>query len=120
MYFEDFQLVVTGERVRPSIKTDLVLQQEECYRGPFSKAIDLPPYVYFEHIHSTITPENILIITVPKSLQPGKMRVAVHVATSKAHPLKDTHLTKQHRTPPKNTTKSRNPIESKNKVKGTK
>lgn len=70
LYFDDFKLVVSGVRAKPKLKEDLALQQEECYRGQFTQEIQLPPYVYFDRIHSAVSTDNVLTITVPKSLQP--------------------------------------------------
>jgi HSP20 family molecular chaperone IbpA len=70
LFFDDFKLVIKGTRVRPKLKVDLAQQQQECYRGDFEQTIDLPPHVYFDRIHSAVSAENVLTITVPKSLQP--------------------------------------------------
>jgi HSP20 family molecular chaperone IbpA len=80
LYFEDFILMLKGVRHRPLLKEDLMMQQEECYRWEFEQKIPLPPHVYFDRIHSEVTPDNILIITVPKALQPGKMKIGVTIA----------------------------------------
>lgn len=84
VYFEDFKLVIKWVRTKPSLKDDLVLQQDECYRGEFTQNIQIPPYVYFDRIHSVVTADNILVVTIPKSLQPwGKVQVAVEIAWSR-------------------------------------
>lgn len=83
LYFDDFKLHVTGTRVQPLLKEDLTIQQDECYWGGFEQVIHLPPYVYFDRIHSEVTPENILIITVPKALQPWKTKIDVVVAQAR-------------------------------------
>lgn len=91
LFFDDFQLMLKGVRVKPQLKEDLIIQQDECYRGEFTQTVQLPPYVYFDRIHSEISTDNILIITVPKSLHPGtkmKLDVTIHkttVAPSKSH-----------------------------------
>lgn len=91
LFFDDFQLMLKWVRVKPQLKEDLIIQQDECYRGEFTQTVQLPPYVYFDRIHSEISADNILIITVPKSLHPGtkmKLDVTIHkttVATSKSH-----------------------------------
>ena len=59
------------------------MQQDECYWGEFQQEVQLPPYVYFDRIHSLVSIDNILIVTIPKSLQPGgKLRVAVELPGS--------------------------------------
>jgi len=39
--------------------------------------IDLPPQVYFDKIHSKLTPDNTLQIIVPKALVPEKISLEV-------------------------------------------
>lgn len=77
MYFEDYKLIISGKRVSPKIKDDLVPLQQECYRGEFKQEVQLPPYIYFDRIQSSISADNILQIIVPKSLAPEKMKVNV-------------------------------------------
>jgi len=79
LYFDYFILMLKGMRHRPLLKEDLMMQQEECYRWEFEQKIPLPPHVYFDRIHSEVTPDNILMITVPKALQPGKMKIGVTI-----------------------------------------
>jgi HSP20 family molecular chaperone IbpA len=79
LYFDDFKLIITWHRQRPKLKEDFVIQQEECYRWDFTQEVQLPPYIYFDRIQSTVTPDNILVITIPKSVHPGKMKVDVKI-----------------------------------------
>ena len=66
--------------MKPTLKEDFVLQQDECYRGEFQQEVQLPPYVYFDRIHSLVSLDNILIVTIPKSLQPGgKLKLDVEL-----------------------------------------
>lgn len=82
LYFEDFKLIIKWFRAKPALKEDLILQQEECYWGEFMQDVSIPPYVYFDRIHSVVSSDNILIITVPKSLQPwGKVKLEVELPT---------------------------------------
>ncbi len=84
LFFDDFQLMLKWARLKPHLKEDLIIQQDECYWWEFVQTIQLPPYVYFDRIHSEITADNILIITVPKSLHPGtkmKLDVTIHKTT---------------------------------------
>lgn len=77
MYFDDYKLIISGKRVQPKIKDDLLPLQQECYRGEFQQELQLPPHIYFDRIKSTISAENILQIIVPKSLKPEKMKVGI-------------------------------------------
>ncbi|NOZ43742.1 MAG: Hsp20/alpha crystallin family protein [bacterium] len=51
--------------------------KEECFWGEIEVKIDLPPQVYFDKIHSTLSPENILEIIVPKSSIPEKIELEI-------------------------------------------
>lgn len=99
LFFDDFQLMLKWARVKPQLKEDLIIQQDECYRGEFTQTIQLPPYVYFDRIHSEITPDNILIVTVPKSLHPGtkmKLDVTIHKTTLAKSTIKTTKTPTSH------------------------
>jgi HSP20 family molecular chaperone IbpA len=61
----------------PKLRDDLQMIKEECYRGDFEQILELPSHVYFDKIHSTLTAENILMITVPKVIQPEKISIKV-------------------------------------------
>lgn len=74
---KDYRLVITGERIKPKVKDHLIPLKEECYRWPIDQVIDLPPQVYFDKIHSKLTPDNILQIIVPKALIPEKITLEV-------------------------------------------
>lgn len=74
---KDYRLVITGKRVKPKVKDNLIPLKEDCYRGEITQEIDLPPQVYFDKIHSKLTPENILQIIVPKALVPEKISLEV-------------------------------------------
>jgi HSP20 family molecular chaperone IbpA len=77
MYFEDYNLIITGKRTQPKIKDDLLPLQQECYWWEFHQQVELPPHIYYDRIQSTISPENILQIIVPKSLKPEKMKLDI-------------------------------------------
>jgi HSP20 family molecular chaperone IbpA len=79
LYFDDFTLQIKGLRVKPKLKDDFVIQQDECYRWEFTQEVQLPPYVYFDRITSTVNADNILLITIPKALHPWKMKVEVKI-----------------------------------------
>lgn len=74
---KDYRLVISGERIKPKTKDNLIPLKEECYRWPINQIIDLPPQVYFDKIHSKLTPDNTLQIIVPKALVPEKIKLEV-------------------------------------------
>ena len=74
---KDYKLVISGERVQPVIKDNLVPLKESCYRGPIYQEIDLPPQVYFDKIHSKLSTDNTLQVIVPKALVPEKIALEV-------------------------------------------
>lgn len=75
--FDDFVLHITWTRVKPKLKEDFVVQHEECYWWDFAQQVQLPPYIYFDRINSTVNTDNVLIITIPKAIHPWKMKVEV-------------------------------------------
>lgn len=74
---KDYRLVVSGDRSQYIVKDNLIPLKQECYRWPVQIVIDLPPQVYFDKIHSRLTPENILEITIPKTIVPEKIALEV-------------------------------------------
>ena len=74
---EDYKLLIEGERSNPEVKENLVSIREECYWGKLDQIIDLPAQIYFEKIHSKLTPENTLQIIIPKALVPEKIVVEI-------------------------------------------
>lgn len=70
-------LILRGERIRPVIKDSAVPLQETCFWWVFEKRVDLPEHVYFDKIHSELTPENILIVIVPKITKPDEIPVKI-------------------------------------------
>ena len=74
---EDYKLLIEGERSNPEVKENLVSIREECYWGKLPQIIDLPAQIYFEKIHSKLTPENTLQIIIPKALVPEKIVVEI-------------------------------------------
>ena len=69
--------MIEGERSNPEVKENLVSIREECYWGKLHQIIDLPAQIYFEKIHSKLTPENTLQIIIPKALVPEKIVVEI-------------------------------------------
>jgi len=74
---EDYRLVVRWERKEPTVKKSLLPLKQQCYWWTIETQIDLPAQVYFDKIHSKLSPENILEIIVPKALVPSKIAVEV-------------------------------------------
>ncbi|HCB51967.1 TPA: hypothetical protein DEP21_05405 [Patescibacteria group bacterium] len=74
---KEYRLVITGERQKPTVKSNLLPLKEECYWGDICQVIDLPPQVYFDKIHSKLTPDNTLQIIIPKALVPEKIALEV-------------------------------------------
>lgn len=74
---EDYKLLIQGERVLTTFKKNLLPIKEECYWGPLVQRIDLPAQVYFDKIHSKLSPENILQIIIPKALVPEKISLEI-------------------------------------------
>jgi HSP20 family protein len=70
-------LHIRGERMAPHLKETLLPQQGNCFWWPFHKHIPLPEQVYFEKIHSELSPTNILTIIVPKVIIPET--IPVHI-----------------------------------------
>lgn len=63
---QDYKLKVKWIRRKPSLRKDFHLIQEECYRGPIELSLSIPTNIIYDQIHSNLTKENILAITLPK------------------------------------------------------
>ena len=74
---EDYKLLIQGERILSSFKENLLPVKEECYWGKIMQRIDLPAQIYFDKIHSKLSPENILQIIIPKALVPEKINLEI-------------------------------------------
>lgn len=74
---EQTQLTISGFRKKPTLKEILLPVAEECYRGSFTKNVELPANSYFNKIHSELTPDNILLVIVPKVIIPEKIMVHI-------------------------------------------
>lgn len=74
---KDYRLVIVWERIKPKVKDNLIPLKEECYRWLIDQTIDLPPQVYFDKIHSKLTPDNTLQVIIPKALIPEKISLEV-------------------------------------------
>jgi len=74
---EDYKLIIKWERELIKLKDNLNPIKEECYWWTIEQRIDLPPQIYFDKIHSKLTPENILQIIIPKALVPEKITLEI-------------------------------------------
>lgn len=74
---ENYRLVIEWKRSFPPLKDNLVAIKEECYRGQILLEIDMPSQIYFDQIHSKLTPENILQIIIPKAQVPEKISLEI-------------------------------------------
>jgi len=76
---EDYKLFIQWERENSALKENLLPIKEECYRGNILQRIDLPAQIYFDKIHSKLTPENILQIVIPKATVPSKIDIEIEI-----------------------------------------
>ncbi len=74
---QDYQLHIAGVRNKIVIKESLSPIKEQCYWWAIQQSIDLPNHVYFDKIHSKLTPDNILQIIIPKVVIPEHIDVLV-------------------------------------------
>lgn len=74
---EDYKLLIQWERTLASFKENLLPIKEECYWWQILQRIDLPAQIYFDKIHSKLSPENILQIIIPKALIPEKINLEI-------------------------------------------
>lgn len=74
---EDYRVVIRWVRKKAHMKAAFSVLKEDCYRWKIEKKIDLPPQVYFDKIHSKLSPENTLEIIIPKSSIPEKIGVDI-------------------------------------------
>jgi len=51
--------------------------EKNCYRWDIQTNIDLPDGLYFENIKSTLSPENILTIIIPKIIEPDDIYINI-------------------------------------------
>ncbi len=70
-------LTIAWRRVSPSFKETLIPKIQWCFWWPFTKRVELPTNSYFNNIQSELTPENILIITVPKVFMPDELSIKI-------------------------------------------
>ncbi len=73
----NYTLSVSGKRFHSLLRDDIVAIIQECFRGEIDFVIDLPPNLSYKQIHSSLCPENILTIVIPKNTFPEK--VSIHI-----------------------------------------
>lgn len=72
-------LNISWKRIKPELKDNLVPQKEDCYWWEFQTQVQLPLTIYFDKIKAKLTPENILLITVPKYTIPDELKLKVEM-----------------------------------------
>ncbi len=77
LHLKEYKLYMTGRRYKPALRDDLVHVEKNCYRWEIKTVVDLPPTVYFKDMHTTLSPENILTIIVPKNIEPDTIHVEI-------------------------------------------
>lgn len=77
LQLEDYKLILKWTRTKPALKESFHSIKEECFWGEFRHEIQVPPTLYFEHIHSKLSNENVLTIILPKALMPEQMKVNI-------------------------------------------
>lgn len=70
-------LLISWERTMPTLKKHLAQTLGSCFRWSFQRRIPLHGKIAFDRIHSQLTPENILMIVVPKILLPDQIAVDI-------------------------------------------
>ncbi len=74
---DNFKLIISWVRRKPLIRNDFALLQSECYWWPITQSIDLPTNIVYDQIHSTLSKENILHITLPKYGIPSEVSITI-------------------------------------------
>ncbi len=77
IFLESTTLFLTGKRLSPQIKENMKPVKQDCFRGEFSRSVDLPQNVYFQKIHSRLNKNNVLEIIVPKVVIPEKVKIDI-------------------------------------------
>jgi len=78
IWLEKTTLYVSWDRKQPQLKETLKPVISECFRWSFVRKIELPQNIYFDKITSVLTPENVLIIVVPKIIIPEKLEIRLN------------------------------------------
>lgn len=71
------ELTIKGERSQPSLKEGSVALNAYCFWGVFQQVVPLPGSINIDQIRSELTPENILLIILPKLIKPEA--IVVHI-----------------------------------------
>lgn len=74
---EDNSLHIHGERIHKKLRDDCICVQQSCYRWAINLTIDLPPHISYSQIHSSLSPDNILTIVVPKNTVPETIPLTI-------------------------------------------
>ncbi len=74
---KEYKLYISGIRETITVKESLNPIKQQCYRGEISESINLPNHIYFDKIHSKLSPENILQIIIPKAVIPNHIKVDI-------------------------------------------
>ncbi len=74
---KEYKLHITGTRENITVKDSLNPVKQQCYRGKINEIINLPNHIYFDKIHSKLSPENILQIIIPKAVIPNHIKVNI-------------------------------------------
>lgn len=77
LQLQGLQLKIIWERLKPQLKVSLVSMQEKCFRGSFTKIVELPWNAVFDSIQSELSPENTLTIIIPKVTVPEEIVVTI-------------------------------------------
>ncbi len=72
-----YELIISWQRTKPQLKSDLGIVQDQCYWWSFTQSIILPQWVFFEKIHSNFAADNILTITIPKLQIPEQITISI-------------------------------------------
>jgi len=78
IYLKKTTLYISWERIKPDLKETLKPKILECFWWKFTKEIPLPTNIYFDKVHSHLTENNVLIITVPKIIIPDHLEIKLN------------------------------------------
>lgn len=70
-------LHIKWKRIKPTIRKDFSIIQEQCFRWDIGLSIDLPPESNYKNMHSTLSKENILSIIIPKNIIPKSIPIKI-------------------------------------------
>ncbi len=73
---DDQKLLIKGKRQLPKQKSIACIHQLEIELGGFERSVSLPSAVDFEQV-SSVYSNGILVVTLPKRKQPGKVNIEI-------------------------------------------